>query len=143
MSGSRLMEAGVKEVETARSNQETPVENLPPGTYYHVVIQGSMNAPLIQGSSNVSDVSNVTTSNEVEKLKQFFELVSKEYQEYNLGSTQKAEVNADILTANSQLESPKPKLTYLKTIGQELWITIRPFASEVVKQLGVSLFDAS
>src|SRR5947207_2491907 len=94
-----ITEQGIKEVETARENKETPVEKYPPGTINQIVNYGPMiGSPIIQGSSNTSNVqSNVNIiDNDVQKIKKFIDSVRKEYQNYDLDHNKKSEIDADL-----------------------------------------------
>lgn len=54
-----ITEQGVKEIEAARENRETPSEKYSPGMFNKIINYGSIIGPIIQGSSSVQ--STVTT----------------------------------------------------------------------------------
>jgi hypothetical protein len=67
-------------------------------------------------------------------------LVQAEYLVYALTSAQKSEVEADIKSIKSQIVSPKPKIDIVKQIGGNVLEIVKPFASEAIKEFGMSLF---
>jgi hypothetical protein len=141
-----ITEQGIKEVEAARENKETPVEKYPPGAINQIVNYGPMiGSPIIQGSSNTYNVqSNVNIiGNDIQKIKKFIDSVRKEYQNYDLDYNKKSEIEADLNSMDSQILSPKPKVSILKEISLNVWDIVKPFASEAVKQVGMSLLGRS
>jgi hypothetical protein len=98
-------------------------------------------SPLVQGSSNLHVQSNVNiTNNNIQQIKEFVDLLRKECQNYDLDIDKKSEIEADLNSMDSQILSPKPKVSILKEIGVNVWDIVKPFASEAVKELGTSLF---
>jgi hypothetical protein len=69
--------------------------------------------------------------------------VRKEYQNYDLDHNKKSEIEADLNSMDSQILSPKPKVSILKEISLNVWDIVKPFASEAVKQVGMSLLGRS
>jgi hypothetical protein len=55
-----------------------------------------------------------------------------------LDHDKKSEVEADLNSMDSQIRSPKPKVNILKEIGSNILDIVKPFASEAVKQAGMS-----
>ena len=58
-----ITEEGVKEIEAARENKETPSEKYPPGMFNQIINYGSIKGSIIQGSSNVQSTVNITDNN--------------------------------------------------------------------------------
>jgi len=69
--------------------------------------------------------------------------VRKEYQNYDLDHNKKSEIEADLNSMDSQILSSKPKVSILKEISLNVWDIVKPFASEAVKQVGMSLLGRS
>ena len=67
----------------------------------------------------------------------------KEYQNYDLDHNKKSEIEADLNSMDSQILSSKPKVSILKEISLNVWDIVKPFASEAVKQVGMSLLGRS
>ena len=67
----------------------------------------------------------------------------KEYQNYDLDHNKKSEIEADLNSMDSQILSPKPKVSILKETSLNVWDIVKPFASEAVKQVGMSLLGRS
>ena len=67
----------------------------------------------------------------------------KEYQNYDLDHNKKSEIEADLNSMDSQILSPKPKVSILKEISLNVWDIVKPFASVAVKQVAMSLLGRS
>ena len=132
----------INEVEAARDNKETPLEKYPAGSINLINYGIVINSSIVQGGFDISNIeTNVNiVSNDLEKIKKFVELVQAEYLVYALTSAQKSEVKADIKSIKSQIVSPKPKIDIVKQIGGNVLEIVKPFASEAIKEFGMSLF---
>lgn len=133
-----ITELGVKEVETARENKKTPIVKYPAGIINQVYNYGN----IIQNSSIVGNVqSNVNiTINDIEKIKQFINLIKEEYPGYNLDKDQKSEIESDIKSMEGQIASPKPKLNIIKELGRHILDIVKPVASHGLKEFANSTF---
>lgn len=137
-----ITKEGITEVEAARDNRETPIERLPPGAYNQIIVQGNVLGGVIsQGGSNVINAKSTVniTENEIDKFREFLNLLKSEYNNYDMNVDQKSVVEGDMRILDAAVSSPKPSLTVIKEVARNIWETVKPFASDALKLLGMSL----
>lgn len=134
-----LTKAGVEEVEAARENIETPVIRYPAGTISHVINYGNIN----QNSSSVSNVQANFVTNEIDKVRQFLDLLKQELPDYDLDQDRKLEAEADAKSIEGQVISPRPRFNIIKELGRHILDIVKPVASEGLKATGNSAFNSS
>jgi len=102
---------GIVEVEKVLSKPDEPTNYFPPLNIIN--IHHMENSQIQQGSANSSQVVNISSENK-NNIKDFLELLKQGKAELNLSADDNRELNAEITTIESQLDSSKPKKNIIK-----------------------------
>ena len=143
--GIAITHFGRKEVEEAIQEPDHPTEHFLPINI--IQINSMNNSQIVQGSPHGSIDSEVLSQSEQENLRplltELLEFVKKLEQEQD----EKDTVIADIKTALSQLESPKPHKSIVSALLQSIWHWTKSLPGEsatyfVLRLAETALFEA-
>lgn len=107
----RLTHAGLREIEDAFGQPDTPTRHFMP---FNILNVGQMIGSTIQQGTIGSSQTLNTYSEGLEQIRAFIEHLSHSLDELNLKMDLKGELNAEITTIEAQLTSPKPKTSILR-----------------------------
>ncbi len=130
----QITHKGVVEIEQALSEPEKPTEHFLPIVNYINNTGGNMSGvQILQGSTQSSQTQTITQE-QTDSIKEFVKLFNEKLEEIPFASEEdKQEAISEVKTISAQLESPKPKLEYLKQATSTLTHIINKIPSEIVK----------
>ena len=102
---------GVKVVQEALLNPEQPTQYFPP-TINIISIEQMVNSQVQQASPGATQVVTISLDKN-EELKQIIQLLKESIDKLSLQPQQKLELEAEIITIETQMSSPKPKSTII------------------------------
>ena len=103
---------GVKEIEEAHTEPDRPTEHFPPYSVTFNISGGEFSNSPFQLAGHNSSQSITLSQTRLAELKEIIQLL-KDFQKHAAVSS-KEELNADIKTMESQVDSPKPKIKIIK-----------------------------
>lgn len=133
-----LTHEGVREVEAARSQPDSPTEHFAPVNI--VYAESISNTAIQQGSPGATQSLTVTTQSNLQWLWSFLRSLSESMDQLGLDEEQQAELEADIRTLEAQVESPKPKDEVIKPGLQSI---SRILEGTVAGATGSGLFEVA
>jgi hypothetical protein len=107
----RLTHAGLREIEDAIRQPDTPTRHFRPINILHV--DQMIGSTIQQGTIGSSQTLNIG-SEALEQLRAFIERLSHSLDELQLQMDSRDELNAEVATVEAQLNSPKPKTSILR-----------------------------
>lgn len=138
----KIEHAGVKEVEDILTKPEQPTEHFPANvTQYFINAQQITNSPIQQGTQHSTQT--VSYSEEaIEKTKEFVELLKSILSEIPLENDDKAEIQAELATIESQLSSPRPKSNIIASSVNSISSILKSIPANVAANIIVNNLPA-
>lgn len=107
----RLTHQGIREVEESRESPATGTEHLVP--LNQIVIHGNVTGSVQQaGRDVVGDVQ--VSADDRRRITEFVDLFKAEQDDLGLAADQLAEAQAEVVTVEAQLQSPRPKVEVVR-----------------------------
>ncbi len=103
----RLTHEGVREVEEARSKPDEPTEHF--ASFNFVYAESISNSNVQQGSPGANQYLNVVGPEQVQRIEPVVQALRESIDDLGLEETDRAELEAEVRTLESQVASPKPK----------------------------------
>lgn len=103
----RLTHEGVREVEEARSKPDEPTEHF--ASFNFVYAESISNSNVQQGSPGAHQYLNVAGPEQVQRIEPVVQALRESIDDLGLVETDRAELEAEVRTLESQVASPKPK----------------------------------
>ena len=106
----RMTHSGIREVEQAHSQPDEPTQHLAPmNVVYKINAHTITNSPIQQGSPGATQSLTIISPDQKQQLNDIVRSLRTSIDELGLGDEDKAELEADVRTLESQVASPKPK----------------------------------
>lgn len=102
---------GIREVEEALSNPDKPTTYFPPVNIIHV--NQMTNSQIVQSSPGAT-LAMEFAQEKYDELKEVLQALKESIDQFNLQTSQKSDLQADIQTIEAQMLSSKPKATIIR-----------------------------
>lgn len=127
--GISLSHKGVVEIEQAVREPRKPTEHFPAGM--SIVIERMINSQIVQGSPGAQQHGD-WSSNDIGAALSWIRQVHEALPNLRLDAETRAEVDAEIATAELQAKSPKPKAGIIAQVGRSLRSILEGTAGSMV-----------